>query len=142
MRDKKAGRFRGDVTDQASSSPLDLFGNPDPRYRPPAARQDPPTPAPKAPPLPPAAAQPKSEPASTEGRPMPAGLTEQAIASFGSAGIEARFDVPDLGEVWLVSRRTGQDRVELTAGDLASLARLVTVFDGARVVAIESPASA
>jgi hypothetical protein len=73
---------------------------------------------------------------------MPAGLTEEAITSFDAAGIEARFDVPDLGEVWLVSARSGRDRVELTARDLAGLARVVTVFDGARVVSIEKTAGA
>ena len=124
-----------------SSSPVDLFGFPNPDYRPPKAEGAAPKPAvaePTSPPSPtPAVPPPRRDPEPTEDRPMPAGLTEEAIASFDAAGIEAQFTVPDLGEVWLVSERTGQDRFELTARDLAGLARVVTVFDGARVVSIE-----
>ena len=127
-----------------SSSPLDMFGNPNPDYRPPRPRQDAPTPAariqPAASPPAPAASPPRPE--ATPARPMPAGLTDEAIASFDAAGIEAQFRVPELGEVWLVSERTGRDRVELTARDLLALARVVTVFDGARVVSIEKALAA
>lgn len=130
-----------------SSSPLDMFGNPNPHYRPPEPRQAARQPAVPGSTTPRAPSRwhdpgPTSRSSSTESTPLPAGLTEEAIASFDAAGIEARFEVPDLGEVWLVSERSGHDRVELTARDLAGLARVVAVFDGARVVSIERAAAA
>ena len=96
-----------DLRHVLASSPIDLFGNPNPDYRPPTAEAV----APRHP-----------------------GLTDAAVAAFNAAGLEVCFLVPGHGEVWLVSQRTRQDRVELTAGDLVRLGCGQAVFDGTRLV--------
>jgi len=103
-----------------ASSPLDLFGSPNPGFRP----------------------RPTEGGATLADPARSAGLTEEAVASFAAADLEVCFLVPGIGELWLVSRRTGQARSELTASDLALLACGLADFDRARAVALRTrPAS-
>jgi hypothetical protein len=122
----RRGRDRRDVL---ASSPVDLFGNPNPGFRPRPRAEG-------------VLASTTAPPAAPPDRALRAGLTEEAVASFAAADLEVCFFVPGIGELWLVSRRTGQARSELTASDLALLACGLAEFDGARAVVLRTrPAS-
>jgi hypothetical protein len=116
---------------EAAPQPLerDLFGNPVPVVvEPPRAKQ------PAQDPLP---------------RPVPTvpvvdidqlrGFTSEDIASFKALGVEVQLESESCGEIWLVPEYTGQNRREITPEHAATLARVLSVFPGARVVAFHKP---
>ncbi len=63
------------------------------------------------------------------------GFTPDDIESFKALGVEVCLESEACGEVWLVPEYTGQDRRELTPEHAATLARVLFVFPGSRVVA-------
>ena len=80
-----------------ASSPLDLFGNPNPLYQAPEADGAAPTPTPVRSRAEDETVRPGDRGADPDDRRMPAGLSEKSIASFSAARIEARFEIPSLG---------------------------------------------
>jgi hypothetical protein len=65
------------------------------------------------------------------------GLTAEDIESFKALGTEVRFEAEGLGEWWLVPAYSDKDRKEITPEHAATIARVLTVFPGARVVSFE-----
>lgn len=63
------------------------------------------------------------------------GFTHDDIESFKALGVEVCLESDACGEVWLVPEYTGQDRRELTPEHAATLARVLSVFPGSRLVA-------
>ena len=124
-----------------ASSPLDLFGNPNPDYQPNKAS---PTAPPKSrdrregtPPVPsPAPATPTND-ADTAERPPLRGLTTEDIDSFKALRAEVCLNSDAFGEVWLVPEYTGQDRKEITPEHAATICRVIEAFPGSRVVSFE-----
>ena len=120
-----------------AASPVDLFGNPNPDFRPPAAKEPAP-PAQKTPVKPPTRPQPAPDQVDVEDeRPAPRGLTTDDIESFKALGVEVCIASEAIGEVWLVPEYTGKDRKELTPEHAATLCRIVEAFPGSRVVSFE-----
>jgi hypothetical protein len=131
----------------SETSPLDMFGHPNPHYKPPAEREGPtdlfgnPVHEPKKPkrttptqkrssaPRPPSKAMDKREP-------LP-GLTAEDIDSFKKLGVEVCLDSKAFGELWLVPAYTGTDRKEITPEHAATIARVLEAFSGSEVVSFE-----
>jgi len=109
----------------------DLFGNPLP---------DPPAKKP-AKPQKPTADKPTvkvEQPAGVEPTPTPRrGLTTEDIESFKALGVEVCIRSEDYGDLWLVPAYTGQPRKEITPEHLATIAQVLDVFPGSRVVAFD-----
>ena len=137
-----------------ASSPVDLFGFPNPHYRPELAestesarsnsvgRENPSetrrghsgtgsVPSPAAP-----ASSDVAE--TTEGPPL-RGLTTEDIASFKALRADVCFDSEAFGEVWLVPEYTGRDRKEITPEHAATICRVIDAFPGSRLVSFEKP---
>jgi len=115
----------------------DLFGNPNPDFRP--ARAEAPTPKGIATPTP------VATPTSAETTPVVdvdqlRGFTAEDIDSFRALGVEVQLHSEVYGDVWLVPAYTGQDRKEITPEHAATLARVMSVFPGSYVVSFEKTA--
>jgi len=124
-----------------ATSPVDLFGNPNPDFRKPTANEPAP-PEPKTPSRPPT--RPRFAPdqiGAEEERPTPRGLTTDDIDSFKALGVEVCIASEAIGEVWLVPEYTGKDRKELTPEHAATICRVVEAFPGSRVVSFEKNSS-
>jgi hypothetical protein len=63
------------------------------------------------------------------------GFTPDDIESFKALGVEVQLESEAFGEIWLVPAYTGADRREITPEHAATLARVMSVFPGARVTA-------
>jgi hypothetical protein len=128
-----------------ASSPLDLFGNPNPDYRPAPPKGTASIPSTMAPSR-------RASPRRVEGTrsvPSPAeptnasqpspqrGLTTADIESFKALGVEVCLSSEAFGEVWLVPAYTGRDRKEITPVHAATICRVVEAFPGSRVVSFE-----
>ena len=66
-------------------------------------------------------------------------IAPDRLAELEALSPEIHLVSPDLGDVFLVRKRTGAERLEVTFGQAATLRLLVDSFPGARVVAL-SPA--
>lgn len=124
-----------------ASSPLDLFGNPNPDYQPTKAQPAAPSRSSGrregTPPVPsPATPTPTRDADPTE-RPPPRGLTTEDIDSFKALRAEVCLSSDAFGEVWLVPEYTGQDRTEITPEHAATICRVIEAFPGSRVVSFE-----
>ena len=124
-----------------ASSPLDLFGNPNPDFQPTEV-----TPAapPKSsgrpqgtPAVPPPATSTPTNDADTAERPPLRGLTTDDIDSFKALRAEVCLSSDAFGEVWLVPDYTGQARKEITPEHAATICRVIEAFPGSRVVSFE-----
>jgi hypothetical protein len=96
-----------------------------------------PLPAPKAPPR-------TAPPVARAGAPAtPAVVSEADVASFRAHGAEVCVAFPEVGPVWIVPARTGQDRRELLPEQLALLVNAVAALPGSRWVELRrrSPGS-
>jgi len=120
----------------SESSPVDLFGNPNPDYKPkrttptqqrPTAAS--PSPAPRPTPT-------EAEAPIVEAAPL-RGFTDEDIASFKALGVQVCIESEAVGEVWLVPAYTDQQRKELTPDHAATIARVVEAFPGSRVVSFD-----
>jgi len=112
---------------KANPQPLDrdLFGNPVPVIvEPPRAKLPAPVSLPR-----PVATEPVVDVDQLRG------FTTEDIESFRALGVEVRLESEAYGEIWLVPTYTGADRREITPEHAATLARVISVFPGARVVA-------
>ena len=120
-------------TEPAQAAPQtlerDLFGNPMPVVVEPP-RTKPPAPVPLPRPVP-------TEPVVDVDQLR--GLTSDDIESFKALGVEVQLESEAYGELWLVPAYTGADRREITPEHAATLARVLSVFPGARVVAFNKP---
>ena len=135
----------------SASSPVDLFGNPNPDYRPAAETERPtdlfgnPVPEPKQPKRTtptqqrPTAATPSpaSAPEVVEQREPLRGLTTEDIDGFKKLGVEVCLESEAFGEVWLVPEYTGRERKEITPEHAATIARVMEAFPGSKVVSFE-----
>jgi len=65
------------------------------------------------------------------------GLTTEDVESFKALGVEVCIHSDGYGDLWLVPAYTGQPRKEITLEHLATIARVLDVFPGSRVVAFE-----
>jgi hypothetical protein len=120
-----------------SAQPKDLFGAPvtdKPAAR--SARAGEGAKAPKAGSTAPLAAGGLGGPAAAIRDPF-RGLTTEDIERFKALGTEVRFEAEGLGEWWLVPEHTGKPRKEITPEHAATIARVLNVFPGARVVSFE-----
>lgn len=124
-----------------ASSPVDLFGNPNPDYQPSKA-------SPPAPPKssgrgegtrsgPSPATSTPTDDTDTAERPPLRGLTTEDIDSFKALRAEVCLSSDAFGEVWLVPEYTGQDRKEITPEHAATICRVIEAFPGSRVVSFE-----
>ena len=126
-----------------ASSPLDLFGNPNPDYQPSkASRPAPPKPSDRregtrAVPAPAVSTPTDDTDTDTAERPPPRGLTTEDIDSFKALRAEVCLSSDAFGEVWLVPEYTGQDRKEITPEHAATICRVIEAFPGSRVVSFE-----
>lgn len=106
---------------------LDLFAGP---FPPPAEAEPPlppePTPAP--------ATEAPSHEAPTRVSEL-RGFTTEDIDGFKALGIEVQLRSEGFGDVWLVPSYTGKPRKELTPEHAATVARVLSVFPGSRVLA-------
>lgn len=120
-------RAQGKHQKLSTSSPVDLFGNPNPDYVPAAMEKGP------------TAATPSPAPAPevVEERESLRGLTTEDIDSFKKLGVEVCLESEAFGEVWLVSEYTGRDRKEITPEHAATIARVMEAFPGSKVVSFE-----
>lgn len=111
------------VADEAprASTPRDLFGRP---VVPPVERARPPV-----------AAAASAVPTHAL---LPA-LTEADVASFRALGAEVAFDVPEVGEIWLVAEYRDADRREIRLDHAAMLASLCAALPGSRIAAFARP---
>lgn len=135
----------------SESSPVDLFGNPNPDYRPEAETKHTtdlfgnPVPEPKQPKRttptqqrPTAATHPPASASQTAEEPaLLRGLTTEDIDGFKQLGVEVCLESEAFGEVWLVPEYTGRDRKELTPEHAATIARVMAAFPGSKVVSFE-----
>lgn len=136
----------------AQSSPVDLFGNPNPDYRPEAAPKGStdlfgnPVPEPKRPkrttPTQQRPTAASSSPVAVVDEPTPEreplrGLTTDDIDGFKKLGVEVCLESEAFGEVWLVPEYTGRERKELTPEHAATIARVMEAFPGSKVVSFE-----
>ena len=134
------------------SSPVDMFGNPNPDYRPEADSERPidlfgnPVPEPKKPkrttPTQQRPTAATSSPARIVDEPTPEreplrGLTTDDIEGFKKLGVEVCLESEVFGEVWLVPEYTGHDRKEITPEHAATIARVMEAFPGSKVVSFE-----
>lgn len=105
----------------------DLFGNPlpDPPAKKPAKPQQPTADTPTVAVEQPTTAEPRR------------GLTKDDIDSFRALGVEVCIHSEDYGDLWLVPAYTGQSRKEITPEHLATLAQVLDVFPGSKVVAFD-----
>lgn len=107
----------------------DLFGNPVPVVvEPPRAKPEAPAPLPRPTPTEPVVDVDQLR-----------GFTSDDIESFKALGVEVKLESEAYGEIWLVPAYTGADRREITPEHVATLARVISVFPGARVVAFHKP---
>jgi hypothetical protein len=67
------------------------------------------------------------------------GFTTSDIESFRAKGIEVKLESVTCGPIWLVPAYTGQARREITPEHAATIARVLSLFPGTRVVAFELP---
>ena len=118
-----------------ASSPVDLFGNPNPTYRPPATSSSSAV-APKASTPPPRRDAERSADDDGDHRSL-RGLSTEDIESFKALGVEVCITSESVGEVWLVPEYTGKDRKELTPEHAATICRVAEAFPGSRVVSFE-----
>ena len=146
-----AGRAQATHKKLSASSPVDLFGNPNPDYKPEAEPDRStdlfgnPVPEPKQPKRttstqqrPTAAmSSPSPAPEVVEEREPLRGLTTDDIDGFKKLGVEVCLESEAFGEVWLVPEYTGQDRKEITPEHAATIARVMEAFPGSRVVSFE-----
>ncbi len=109
----------------------DLFGNPVPEVKAPAAKALPSTSAPMSAPLIP-------EPSPIDISRL-RGFTTDDIESFKALGVEVCLQSESIGELWLVPAYTGQPRRELTPEHLATVLHALSVFPGSRVTAFHPP---
>jgi hypothetical protein len=65
-------------------------------------------------------------------------VTPEQIERLRKAQLEVclRSDEPTIGELWLVPKKTGRDRMELTFEEAATIRMIADVFPGARVVGL------
>jgi len=123
-----------------ASSPLDLFGNPNPDFQPTTASSAEPPQSSGPPEGTPSVPSPTSTPTSaadTAERPPLRGLTSEDIDSFKALRAEVCLSSDAFGEVWLVPEYTGQDRKEITPEHAATICRVIEAFPGSRVVSFE-----
>lgn len=144
------------ASEALASSPVDMFGNPNPAHRrtepepsqaasPRAATDLFGNPLPEPEPVARStrqvdAAPPAPRPASddaAEDTPPPRGLTTEDIESFKALRVEVCLSSEAFGEVWLVPEYTGQDRKEITPEHAATICRVLEAFPGSRVIAFE-----
>jgi hypothetical protein len=122
-----------------ASSPLDLFGNPNPDYRstdtgspaPSSSRREASSTVPS-----PAMSMPTDDADTTDRSPQ-RGLTTEDIDSFKALRAEVCLSSDAFGEVWLVPEYTGQGRKEITPEHAATICRVIEAFPGSRVVSFE-----
>ena len=115
-----------------ASPAIDLVGRPVREMAPPPKRATSPTTS--AAPEPTRSA---STPGTAEESPRLRGLTDEDIEAFRRLNVEVCFRSEELGEIWLVPAKTGQDRRELVPEELALLCRVTEVLPGAHVVSLE-----
>jgi len=135
----------------SASSPVDMFGNPNPDYKPAPKKQGStdlfgnPVPEPKEPKRTeskqrPTAASPSPTPAASEPieeREPLRGLTTEDIDGFKALGVEVCLSSDAFGEVWLVPEYTEHDRKEITPEHAATISRVLEAFPGSKVVSFE-----
>lgn len=134
----------------SESSPLDMFGNPNPNYKPGAEFKVPTdlfgdpiyepkkrrhkTPSQQRP----TAARRSLPPPKPIEKPEPLrGFTPEDIDSFKELNIEVRLKSEEFGGLWLVPRYTDQDRLELTPEHAATIYRVLQAFPDAKVAAFK-----
>ena len=128
-----------------ASEPFDLFGNPNPDYRPAPPKGTASVPSTRAPsrqPSPREVEGTRSVPSPAEptdtSQPSPQrGLTTADIESFKALGVEVCIESEAAGQIWLVPAYTGADRKEISVEHAGTLATICSVFPGARVVSFE-----
>jgi hypothetical protein len=118
-----------------TSSPVDLFGHPNPDYAPAPKKPKRTTPTQQRPTA--AMSSPTPAPTVVEERERLRGLTTEDIDGFKQLGVEVCLESEAFGEVWLVPNYTGRDRKELTPEHAATIARVMAAFPGSKVVSFE-----
>jgi hypothetical protein len=74
------------------------------------------------------------------GATAPGAIEGGDVASFRELRGEVLLHLPTVGEVWLVPKRTAQNRNELVAEELARIVNTVAAFPGAGVIALRKRA--
>jgi hypothetical protein len=123
LRANRAARLGDEAPASPTMAPArDLFGNP----------IEPPPPAIARRSLPTVSAAVDAAPTSSPAAPV----SDEAVASFGDAGLEVALSTEAFGDLWIVPAYTGSDRLELSAPHAALLAAVASVFPGAQVTAV------
>ena len=122
----------------SQSSPVDLFGNPNPDYRAASEPKKPKrtTPTQQRPTAASFSPTPVVDEPTPEREPL-RGLTTDDIDGFKKLGVEVCLESEAFGEVWLVPEYTGRERKEITPEHAATIARVMEAFPGSKVVSFE-----
>ena len=62
-------------------------------------------------------------------------MTTNDITSYKALNVEVCIESESFGQLWLVPRYTGQDRLELTPEHVATICILLSLLPGCRVIA-------